>query len=375
MMPRRSGDALCACLSLPRCLPSRSPRLGQGQNKARSTSTTGPTISPRTSSRAFEKDTGIKVNYTTYDSNEIPEAKLRAGRSGYDVVVPTASPFFVRQLAANLYKPLDKARLKNLKNLDPEIMGALAQIRSGQRARHPLDVGHHGIGYNVDVRQEAHGRRAGRSVEDDLRSRDRVEVCRLRRHDARQRHRRLPGGPEVSRHSTLDSKKPDDLAKAADVEGGAALHPQVPFLGVHQRPGRRRHLPCLRSAWATSSRRAIAPPLVNDKQTIAYAIPREGSLLWIDVAAIPKDAPNADNAPRFLDFLLEPMVAAASSEAHGLRQRQPRRRRCCCRRTSRETRRSIRRPTYRAKFYTITAGNAEQMRERTRLWTTVETGR
>ena len=72
--------------------------------------------------KAFEKDSGIKVNYTTYDSNEILEAKLRAGRSGYDVVVPTASPFFVRQLAAGLYKPLDKAKLKNFKNLDPEIM-------------------------------------------------------------------------------------------------------------------------------------------------------------------------------------------------------------------------------------------------------------
>src|SRR5688500_3648865 len=75
----------------------------------------------------FEKDTGIKVNYTTYDSNEILDAKLRTGRSGYDVVVPTASPFFVRQLAAGLYRPIDKARLKNLKNLDPEILGALAK--------------------------------------------------------------------------------------------------------------------------------------------------------------------------------------------------------------------------------------------------------
>ena len=59
--------------------------------------------------KRFERETGVRVNYTTYDSNEILEAKLRAGRSGYDVVVPTASPFFVRQLSANLYRPLDKA--------------------------------------------------------------------------------------------------------------------------------------------------------------------------------------------------------------------------------------------------------------------------
>ena len=123
--------------------------------------------------KAFEKDSGIKVNYTTYDSNEILDAKLRAGRSGYDVVVPTASPFFVRQLAAGLYKPLDKAKLKNLKNLDPEIMARARQVRSRQRPRHPLDVGHHRHRLQRRRHQEAHGRRAGRFAEDDLRSRGR----------------------------------------------------------------------------------------------------------------------------------------------------------------------------------------------------------
>src|SRR6266403_76177 len=75
----------------------------------------------------FQKDTGIKVNYTTYDSNEILDAKLKTGRSGYDVVVPTASPFFVRQLAAKLYQPLDRARLKHWGDLDPTIMTSLAK--------------------------------------------------------------------------------------------------------------------------------------------------------------------------------------------------------------------------------------------------------
>src|SRR5512133_523081 len=77
--------------------------------------------------KVFQKDTGIKVNYTTYDSNEILDAKLKTGRSGYDVVVPTASPFFVRQLAGSLFLPLDRAKLRNFSNLDPEIMAALAK--------------------------------------------------------------------------------------------------------------------------------------------------------------------------------------------------------------------------------------------------------
>src|SRR5882757_3436354 len=67
----------------------------------------------------FEKDTGIKVNYTSYDSNEILDAKLKTGRSGYDVVVPTASPFFVRQLAAGLFLPLDRTKLKNFRTSIP----------------------------------------------------------------------------------------------------------------------------------------------------------------------------------------------------------------------------------------------------------------
>src|SRR5713101_5780920 len=81
--------------------------------------------------KTFSKETGIKVNYTTYDSNEILDAKLKAGRSGYDVVVPTASPFFVRQLAAKLYQPLDKTKLKNWGNLDPKIMQQLERYDPG----------------------------------------------------------------------------------------------------------------------------------------------------------------------------------------------------------------------------------------------------
>src|SRR5437763_13807773 len=99
--------------------------------------------------KVFTKDSGIKVNYTTYDSNEILDAKLKTGRSGYDVVVPTASPFFVRQLAAKLYKRLDKARLKNIGNLDPEIMAALAKYDPDNAHAIPWMWGSTGIGYNV----------------------------------------------------------------------------------------------------------------------------------------------------------------------------------------------------------------------------------
>src|SRR4030088_1286351 len=99
----------------------------------------------------FEKDTGIKVNYTTYDSNEILDAKLKTGRSGYDVVVPLASPFFVRQLAAKLYQPLDRTKLKNWGNLDPKIMAELAKYDPGNAHAIPWMWGTIGIGYNVEA--------------------------------------------------------------------------------------------------------------------------------------------------------------------------------------------------------------------------------
>src|SRR5436190_12973464 len=99
--------------------------------------------------KVFSAETGIKVNYTTYDSNEILNAKLKAGRSGYDVVVPTASPFLVRQLAARLYQPLDRAKLRNLGNLDPKLMAELAKYDPGNTHAIPWMWGTIGVGYDV----------------------------------------------------------------------------------------------------------------------------------------------------------------------------------------------------------------------------------
>src|SRR5229473_7002535 len=112
----------------------------------------------------------------------------------------------------------------------------------------------------------------------------------------------------------------------------------------------------------------------KDKQDIAYAIPKEGSMLWIDVAAIPKDAPDPNQALRFLDFMMEPKVAAASSELTGYANANKAATALLPKDISGNP--LIYPPTaVRARFYTITAGNAEQVRERTRLWTTVKTGR
>src|SRR6266849_10936 len=79
----------------------------------------------------FETETGIKVHYDVYDSNETLEAKLMAGHSGYDLVVPSTSPFFARQIAAGVYQSLDRAKLANYGNLDPQILAAAANADPG----------------------------------------------------------------------------------------------------------------------------------------------------------------------------------------------------------------------------------------------------
>src|SRR5262245_52733328 len=102
----------------------------------------------------FEKETGIKVNYDMYDSNEVLETKLLAGNSGYDVVVPSAS-FLERQIKAGVCRKRDKSQLPNLKNMDPEIMQRVALHEPGHE--HAVDYmwGTSGIGYNADKLQKA----------------------------------------------------------------------------------------------------------------------------------------------------------------------------------------------------------------------------
>ena len=323
--------------------------------------------------KAFEKDSGIKVNYTTYDSNEILEAKLRAGRSGYDVVVPTASPFFVRQLAAGLYKPLDKAKLKNLKNLDPEIMAQLAKYDPGNAHGIPWMWGTTGIGYNVAAIKK---RMADAPVDSLKMIFDPAVVSKFADCGVMMLDSATDVFPAALKYLGLDpdSKKPEDLAKAADVV--KAVRPYIrKFHSSEYINALAGGDICLAFGFSGDIFQARdRAAKAKDKQDIAYAIPREGSLLWIDVAAIPKDAPNPDNALRFLDFLLEPKVAAASSELTGYANANTPATALLPKDISGNP--LIYPPAdVRAKFYTITAGSAEQTRERTRLWTTVKTGR
>ena len=104
----------------------------------------------------FQAATGIKVTYDVFDSNEVLETKLLAGRSGYDIVVPTA-PFLERQIKAGVFLKLDKSKLPNLSNMDPEIMQRVAAHDPGNAYSITYLWGTIGLGYNPDMVKKALG--------------------------------------------------------------------------------------------------------------------------------------------------------------------------------------------------------------------------
>lgn len=113
------------------------------------TFTTGLIISRRTRWLISKKETGIKVVYDVFDSNEVLEGKLMAGSTGFDLVVPSAS-FLERQLSAGVFKPLDKSKLPNDKNLDPELLALVSKHDPENKSAIPYLWATTGIGYNVE---------------------------------------------------------------------------------------------------------------------------------------------------------------------------------------------------------------------------------
>ena len=323
--------------------------------------------------KRFTAETGIKVNYTTYDSNEILDAKLRAGKSGYDVVLPTASPFFVRQLAAGLYQPLDRSKPKNWSNLDPKIMESLARLDTGNAHGVPWMWGTIGIGYNV---AEIKKRMADAPVDSlsmifDPSIVSRFADCGVMMMDSATDV--LPAAMKFRRIDP-DSKATEDLNRAGEVI--KAIRPHIrKFHSSEYINALAGGDICLAFGYSGDILQArdrgakAATP-----RDIAFANPTQGTMLWIDVAAIPKDAPNPDAAHRFLDFMLDPKTAAASTTLTRYANAN------LAATALLDPSISGNRAIYpnaddRARLYTISPGTPEQIRERTRLWTTIKTGR
>jgi len=261
--------------------------------------------------RNFEKETGIKVRYDNFDSNEILHAKLVAGGSGYDIVVPS-SYWASIQLQGGLLARLDKARLPNLKNVDPAIAAQLARIDPGNE--HLVDWlwGYTTVGINVDKVKAALGPLPMPDNAWDLLLKPeymaRLKSCGVSF---------LDSGDEVVPVALHYLNKPRGTAKPADYEQALALLKTIRSdVTLFSSSGYINDLAngalCAVMGWSGDIDIARQRAIDNRTgQNVQVLIPRTGGMLFFDVMAIPKDAPHPGNAHKWIDYILRPRVAAS----------------------------------------------------------------
>lgn len=257
----------------------------------------------------FTEATGIEVVYDVYDSNDVLEAKLLAGRTGYDIVVPTAD-FLERQIAAGIYQPLDKSKLPNLKNLDP-VIAANAAAHDPDNAHSVVYMwGTTGVGYNIDKIKERLGEDFvvdSWNIVFDPEIVAQLADCGVTFLDAKDEM--LPAALNYLGHDP-NSFDRDELQQAADLM--KAVRPHIRYYHSSQYINDLANGDiCLAVGWSGDVFQARDRASEADNGVdIAYVIPKEGAYQWFDMLAIPVDAPNPDAAHAFINFVLEPQIAA-----------------------------------------------------------------
>lgn len=265
---------------------------------------------------AFTQETGIRVRYDTFDSNDLLETKLLAGQSGYDVVVPSGN-FMARQIRAGVFQKLDKAKLPNLVNLWPEIAERLATYDPGNQYAVNYMWGTVGIGFNAGKAREVLGPEAkidSWAVVFDPQTLAKFKDCGVHMLDssddilAAALHflRRDPNSKdpkEIEEAAALVEKVRPSVRKFHSSEylnalAGGEICLVVGFSGDVKQAQKR----------AREARAGVE---------VGYAIPKEGAQIFFDNLAIPKDAPHVAAAHAFIDYLLRPQVAAQNTNFLG----------------------------------------------------------
>ena len=260
----------------------------------------------------FTRETGIKVVYDTFDANETLETRLLAGKSGYDVVVPTAY-FLQRQITANVFQKLDKSKLPNLVNAWGVVTKRLATYDPGNLYAANYMWGTTGIGYNVKAVQKILGPEARIDSWDIVFKPEilaKFRDCGIHMLDSAD-----DIFPAALGYLGLDpnSTKPADLEKAADLV--IKIRPYVrKFHSSEYLSALATGEICLVVGWSGDimQARSRAAEAKNDIE-IGYAIPGEVAQMFFDNLAIPADAKNVAEAYELIDYLYRPEVAAKNS--------------------------------------------------------------
>jgi putrescine transport system substrate-binding protein len=259
----------------------------------------------------FRKDTGIEVRYDVFDSNEVLETKLLTGKSGYDVVVPSAY-FLERQLAAGVFQKLDRSQLPGLANLDPEITAQAARHDPGNEHSVVYMWGTTGIGYDAARVQAI---MADAPVDSWKLLFDPAILARFKDCGVSV----LDDPTDMVATTLLYLGKDPNSQDEADLAAAEALLLKIrPYIRTIHSSQYIDQLAngelCIAVGYSGDILQARDRAEEAGKPIdIQYSIPKEGALMWFDTLAIPADAPHAANAHRFIEYLLRPEVAAANS--------------------------------------------------------------
>jgi putrescine transport system substrate-binding protein len=262
---------------------------------------------------AFTRETGIKVVYDTFDANETLETRLLAGKSGYDVVVPTAY-FLQRQITAHVFQKLDKAKLPNLANAWPTVTQRLATYDPGNLYAANYMWGTTGIGYNVKTMQKMLGADARIDSWDIVfkpENLSRFKDCGVHMLDSAD-----DIFPAALGYLGLDpnSTKQADLEKAADLV--SKVRPYVrKFHSSEYLSALATGEICLVVGWSGDVMQARSRATeAKSGVEIGYTIPKEGAQMFFDNLAIPADAQHVAEAYELINYLYRPEVAAKNSD-------------------------------------------------------------
>jgi putrescine transport system substrate-binding protein len=326
---------------------------------------------------AFSKETGITVRYDTFDANETLETKLLAGKSGYDVVVPTAY-FLERQIKAGVFQKLDKSKLKNLGNVWPEIAQRLAVYDPGNQYAVNYMWGTTGIGYNVKKAREA--LKADGPIDAAMASWDTVfkpgELAKFKDCGIHMLDSADDIMPAALHYLGLDpnTTAQADFDKAAELL--IKIRPNVrKFNSSEYLNALATGEICLIVGWSGDIKQAQKRAAeAKGGIEVGYAIPKGGAQMFFDNFAIPKDAKNVVEAHAFIDYMLRPEVAAKNSNflgyANGNLASQP-----LLDKAVLDDRTVYPDAETMKGLYIITARDQKTQRVINRLWTKVKTGR
>jgi len=263
----------------------------------------------------FEQATGIKVNYDVYSENETLETKLTTGNSGYDVVFPSARPFAQRQIQSGQFAPLDKARLPHWSHLEGDVLAGLSDIDPGNAYVVPYMWGTTGLGINVDKVRAALGEDApldSWALLFDPANAEKLASCGIQVLDDEQE---AFGAALIWLGRDPNAGAPEDIELVKQAYG--AIRPYVrTFNNAAYKDALTNGDACVVMGYSGDIGQARDVAIEAAETTgkpapdIRYVIPKEGAIRWVDVIAIPKDAPHPESAHAFIDYLLQPEVIA-----------------------------------------------------------------